>query len=248
MASLKSKLAILVACVAAPSMASATLLDVYDSTSGSNVFVDNIHTIDTAQTGAQHYNYFSASAHPTDVNLGTYNSNIWVHQNTNTGEFSFGFVFSIDNSPDSFNVASLNFRIINSDTDVYVSQSDDPGEAVESSTEAGVFSASYRYGYNTDGIMVSGITGTDWTIIIDAVDFGDVQNWYAASGDTPSDFSTDLSLTLGNEYRITLNENDPSTAPVTGGPEVNEVPEPTSLALLGLGSLLVGFQRRKKRI
>ena len=63
---------------------------------------------------------------------------------------------------------------------VGLSQSDDPREATE--TSPGWFCGDYWYGHNTDGIAVSGVTGTDWTIMIDSVDFGDVTNWYAASG------------------------------------------------------------------
>ena len=96
-----------------------TTLNVYESPDLTNPF-GQIQTIATAQTGAQHYSYSSASGHPSGVNLGTYNSSIWVHENTITGEYTFGFIFSKDNSPDSSNEASLRFRIVDSDTDVYV--------------------------------------------------------------------------------------------------------------------------------
>jgi hypothetical protein len=116
--------------------------------------------------------------------------------------------------------------------------SDDAGEAVEVPPGSGVFQGSYFYGSNTDGITVSGITGTGWTIIIDAVDFGDVTTWAAASGD-----NADLSLTLGNEYRITPFGNRPSGAPVGGGPAPS-VPEPTTILLLGLGLAGLGYARK----
>lgn len=222
--------------IGAPGWA-ATNLNVFESPDLINPF-GTITTIATAQTGAQHYDYFSASGHPSDINLAKLNSNIWVHENTNNGEFSFGFIFARDNYGNDANSASFRFRIIDSLTNVVVSQSDDPGEAVE--TAPGIFQGTFNYNDNTDGIMVSGITGTGWTIIIDSVDFGDITNWYAASGE--AGFGTDLSLTLGREYRITPFDNQVSDAPVDGA-----VPEPSTLLLLGTGMLGLGYIGRRKK-
>jgi hypothetical protein len=231
----------LTALLALPMVSQATLLDVYNSSDLTTV-IDQINTIDTAQTGAQHYDYTSASGHPTGVNLDTYHSNVWVHQDTGTpGNYSFGFIFSKDESPDGANTATFAFRIVGSDTDVFVSQSDDPGEATE--TSPGTFSGTFNYGFNTDGIMVSGITGTSWTIIIDSVDFGDVTDWFASEGEDAG-FGTDTVLTLGEEYRITLAGHPPSGAPVGGGPAPG-VPEPTTLLLVGLGLAGLGFARKR---
>jgi len=201
-----------------------------------------INTIATAQTGKQHYNFYSDSGHPSNVNLGTYNSSFWVHENTNnTNDFTFGFIFSIDNSPDPLNNASLYFRIVDSATNVYVSQSDDPGEAKE--TVPGAFQGTFKYYHNTDGIAVSGITGINWTIMIESVAFGDVTAWYAASG-KESDYTDDLTLTLGHQYRIVVEGHTPSGAPV------NPIPEPTTIVLMScglLGLLGIGIRQHKKK-
>ena len=221
-------------------IAGATTLDVYDWDVDQTTPFGTIDTIATAQTGASHYDYFSASGHPSNVNIDTYNSSFWVHENTITGEYTFGFIFSKDASPDASNFAELFFRIVDSTSDVYVSQSDDPGEAVE--TSPGTFHGDYYYTHNTDGIAVSGITGTGWTIMIDSVDFGDIESWFAASGET-ADFSDDLTLTLGHQYRIVLEGGDPSGAPITG-----EVPEPATMLLLGSGLAgLFGFRRKLRK-
>ena len=213
-----------------------TTLDVYDWDLSQLTPIGQIDTIATNQTGAQHYDYYSASAHPSGVNLGYYNSNFWVHENTGNGELTFGFVFGLDNGPNDENNAELYFRIVDSTTDVYVSQSDDPGEAQEISP--GWFEGDYWYNQNTDGVAVSGINGTGWTIMIDSVNFGDVTNWYAASGQL-TDFTDDLSLIIGHEYRIVPEGETPSGSPVNPS-----VPEPATMLLFGSGLAgLFGFRR-----
>jgi LruC domain-containing protein len=193
-----------------PATASALELEVYDSADLSTP-IGLIHTIQTTGSGAQHYDFYSASGHPVGVNVANPNANIWVHENTATGEFSFGFIFGQDNNGAPSNSANFAFRIVDTAGNVFVAVSDDAGEATESTP--GSFQGTFNYGNNTDGIMVSGITGTSWTIIVDSVDFGNVTNWYAASGEV-ANFSDDLSLTLGREYRITPASNPVSVAPV----------------------------------
>lgn len=198
------------------------LVDVWDSTNPAAVFLhDQVETIRTAQTGAQHYSYSSASAHPADVNVGPRTANTWVHDNTADGdvtdELTFGFTFGKDgNAPENF--AQINFRIVDSDTDPYVSQSDDRDEAVESPAGSNAFLGNYHYGSNTDGMAVSGISGTGWTIIIDSVNFGVVNQWYASNGSIAG-FDDDVSLVLGHEYRLTPACSAPSGAPVVVIPD-----------------------------
>ncbi len=188
-------------------------VDVWNSTDPANyVLVATVETIRTAQSGAQHYNYTSSSGHPSGVNLGSYISNLWVHQHSTTGATSFGFIFSKDNGGVS-NTAKLNFRIVNSTTDPTVSQSDDPGEAVETPAGSNAFKGTFSYGDNTDGIMVSSIGGGAWTIIIDSVSFGNINQWFTSNGATAG-FVDDIPLVIGNEYRLTPACNPPSGKPV----------------------------------
>jgi hypothetical protein len=193
----------------------ATAFDVWDTSDPNNyVLIGQIDPIVTAQSGQLHYDYYSASAHPSGVNLGPNTSNMWMHENSNDGDLTFGFVFGSDASGAPANYSDINFRIIDSDTDPYVSQSDDPNEAVETPAGSDAFIGNFGYGNNTDGIAVSGISGSAWTIIVQSVDFGYLINqWYASNGLSP-EYSDDITLVLGNEYRITPAGNPPSGAPV----------------------------------
>ncbi len=203
-------LSALLGIVLAPGAASALDLEVYDSVDLTTP-IGLIHTFQTSGSGAAHYDFYSASGHPVGVNLANDHANIWVHENTTTGEFSFGFIFAQDANGAPSNAASFAFRIVDTAGNVFVAVSDDAGEAVE--TSPGSFQGTFNYGNNTDGIMVSGITGTNWTIIVDSVDFGNVTNFFASSGEV-ANYSDDLTLSLGHEYRITPASNPVSVAPV----------------------------------
>ncbi len=192
------------------------LIDVWDSNDLPNLtLIGQIETIRTAQTGQQHYNFFSDSGHPSGVILGARNSNIWVHESTTSGDLTFGFIFGADNSGSPATNSTANFRIVESATTPFVSQSDDPGEAVETPPGSAAFRGSFGYLDNTDGIAVSGIGGATWTIIVDSVNFGPfITNWFAANG-ASAGFGDDLALAIGREYRLT-----PACHPPTGVPVV----------------------------
>tara|TARA_B100000315_G_scaffold260289_1_gene320595 strand:+ start:41 stop:2962 length:2922 start_codon:yes stop_codon:yes gene_type:complete len=202
------------------------IIDVWDTTDPDNfVFVGQIATIRTAEDGTQHYDFTSASGHPAGVNLDGQHANLWVHQDTDTNDLTFGFIFGKDNSGAGSNNSLLNFRIVGSDSDPFVSQSDDAGEADESPAGSNAFIGSFWYANNTDGIAVSGISGATWTIIVDSVDFGSIiTQWFASNGSV-SGFGDDLALSLGSEYRLTPACNPPADVPVTLPPiPTNEPP------------------------
>lgn len=200
-----------------------TTIDVWDTSDPNNWdLVAQIEAIRGAQTGAQHYDWSRASGEPVCVNYGPRLSNLWVHENTNaTDDLTFGFIFNTrGNNAGSANIAKLKFRIVDSANDTGVVVSDDPGEAVETPSGSDAFVGNYSYNNaNTDGIAVGGISGGNWTIIIDSVDFGNITNWFAASGGESIggvcnlDLA-DFELTKGSEYRLTPEGNTPSGAPV----------------------------------
>ena len=189
-------------------------IDVWDSTDPLNfVLVGQIETIRTAQTGKQHYDYFSVSSHAFDVNLAPRNANLWMHESTIDFDLTFGFTFAEDESPIDVYHSEINFRVVGSDTNPFVAQSDDPGEATESPAGSNAYVGVFNYFNNTDGIAVSGISG-DFCVIVDSVDFGsEILNWFAANGSVVG-FGDDLGLTLGNEYRLTEACTAPCDEPV----------------------------------
>ncbi|WP_417910357.1 thrombospondin type 3 repeat-containing protein [Candidatus Electronema sp. PJ] len=194
-------------------------VDVWDSTDPGNfVKIATVKVIETAQTGADHYNYYSNSGHPAYVNVQHKTANSWMHHNLNTGDLSFSFIFGKADANQSgtvANSASLNFRIVGSTSDPFVALADDTGEAKETPVGSNAYIGTYKYALKgTDGIVVSGIGGTEWTVIVDAGNFGNITNWYFTNGTAP-DVSDDVSLTLGHEYRITPACQPPSNKPVT---------------------------------
>ena len=214
------------------------LIDVWDSTDPQNfVLLGQIATIKSEESGAQHYDYYSASGHPAGVDVAALKSNLWIHERTAsgvpTGDYTFGFLFNQDNAPPaSINTATLNFRIVGSSTPTAVTLSDDLGEAHETPPGSAAYLGSYTYGANTDGLTVGGLSGGAWTVIIDAVEFGDITSWFAANGATTS-FGDDVALTLGHEYRLTPCGNPPSGLPACAMLDVWDTTDPQSPVLVG---------------
>ncbi|MEM7246108.1 MAG: hypothetical protein AAF533_12245 [Acidobacteriota bacterium] len=185
-----------------PEFCTDSLVDAWDTTDPANpVFLGQVHYIETAETGAEHYDFFSASGHPSNVNLANLHANTWLHRNTLTGDVTFGFIFAADGQGAPSNSSSLNFRIVDSIINPFVSQSDDPGEAIESPPGSAAFVGNFTYVNNTDGIAVSDISAECWTVIVDSVSFGNIEEWFLSSGEIPA-FTDDLVLPIGAEIRL----------------------------------------------
>ena len=217
-----------------------TLLSVFESPDLATP-IGLIETIATAETGAEHYNYqgpgLGPSGAPSGVNIGPRTANIWVHENTNTGEFTFGIIFG-ERPTAPLNDVSFRVEIVGSATNVFLSVRDD-NLSNDFLTQtfpmagAGVFVGDFIYGSNTDGIAISGITGFDWTITVSSPperlipsrnpsDFGNITDWFAASGQL-ADFSDDLVLTLGEEYVITPGERIAVDIDIKPGSDPNSI-------------------------
>jgi hypothetical protein len=195
-------------------------VDIWDTTDPSNpVKIATVKAIEEADTGKSHYNYYSSSGHPECVNLGFDAANSWMHMNTSTSSLTFGFIFNKAGGGTG-NSANLKLRIIGSTGAPVVSQGDEGDETIENPAGYGMFTGTYKYkSGKTDGMAVSGIEGTAWTVIIASVDFGVVNKWSFSGG--TCNVSDDVPLTIGQEYRITPACNAPSTDSVDGNDDAD---------------------------
>ena len=209
--------------------AGGTLLNVFESPDLATPF-GQIETIATAESGAEHYDYRGPSVGgapsglPAGVNLGRTNANVWVHEDTRTGEFTLGFIMG--RFPDGTSNFGWRFdvRIVGSNTAPFFSEKDGVGEPADFfiETAPGVFSTGGQYGSNTDGFTISGITGFLWTVTVTPTNLGVITDWFAASGEL-TDFTDDVVLTLGEEYVITPGERIAVDIDIKPGSDPNSI-------------------------
>ena len=209
-------------------------------------------TLDSTQSAAADYNYYSWSGHPEGVSTWAHGAGMWVHQDTTTGEYSFGMIFSSANSGISLaSSSSISLRVVGSDTATYVAISDENKEM--SATGADAYTGNFVYKHNSDGFVIGGITGDNWSIIIDDIDYGDAIKTLHFFGDGGRQ-----RLYKAEQFLITNNLDDwpeynPDGDPVVGSvwgnnSSNNSLPEPGILGLLGLGLIGVAGVSRKSRV
>ena len=159
-----------------------------DSNGVKDTFLGYIHAYSGSLTGANNYDYYSASAHPivgpTPVG---YESKMYFYEGTDG--LSFGMFHNIDvfGSPD--NIVHWDVDVTGTDADVWLG--DEPAEFTESSPNH--FDGNWHYWYNTDGGVIGNLIG-NWEIVVTPVRWGDITSWdiYSADG---SSIGLDMSFT-----------------------------------------------------
>ena len=231
----------LVAGLAAGTACAATF-DVYHWPTRS--LVGQIDSFGTAQTGEAYYNYSSSSGHPADVNVADSHVNFWLHENTGTpGVYSLGVIFGADNTPAGSRTSRMFVRVIGSDTTSDFEFVDDPAATNDVILQIAPenWETQFTYDANSDGFVLGGISGTNWTIALKAESVVGADSLFAASNSAPG-FGDDLTLNFLDQYRITLPGASPSPLPLVFTPE-----PATLISLCGLWAMIFARRPRSER-
>ncbi|MCP4114561.1 MAG: VPLPA-CTERM sorting domain-containing protein [Desulfobacteraceae bacterium] len=218
---MKKILLLLSAMILTASASHGATFGLYDS----NGLVQEIDLFSSKKTAEKHYKYNHASGHPQGFNnlLGKEKGFVWLYQQSNTGEYSFGQIFGKDKSgSDNWQSVDTWTKVTGSSENPYVSVSDDNGFEFDEHWRTDTFYGTFLFRNNSDGGMISGIKGDDFEIKFEAYGQDGVTSFqFANNGSDP------LELNFGEEYTI------------------KAVPVPAGVWLMGTGlAALMGLRRK----
>jgi hypothetical protein len=177
------KVAAFASCFLMAGSARATLIDVYQGSSFT--YKGTVEAYSGTDSAVVNYDYFSHSGHPTEgPNLKFNRGEIFFYDGPEGLTFNAVFNKEKENptDPDTFGAVSWNIGAFSFPTgDPAVLLSDDKRELKEISPDA--FKGRWQWVNNTDGGIIGGLTGDIWGLVIDPVDYQNLDSLKVFSDD-----------------------------------------------------------------